>query len=175
MRLPAKDRSQETLDQVRVNIAFENMVVAVLAGAGAGGAMTFLVRLAAGVLQDFSFTVLLSVFLETLMTAFLIFLIGFISCVLLGAPLFRLLEKRKQRAPWPYLAAALAVSVVVLLAASRGLPGPEDIHIETLTAIFAPAIIIALTFSRQMRPHWRAAERAEAEPEAASSNIIRLN
>ncbi|PQA89473.1 hypothetical protein [Hyphococcus luteus] len=175
MQLPAKDRSQETLDQVRVNIAFENMVVAVIAGAGAGGVMTFLVRLAGGVLQDFSFSVLLSAFLETLMTAFLIFLTGFISCVALGAPLFRLLEKRKQRSLWPYLAAALAIAVVVMLAASRGLPGPEDLHLETATAIFAPAVIIALIFSRQMRPHWRAAERAEEEPEAAGSNIIRLN
>ncbi len=175
MHLPAKDRSQETLDQVRVNIAFENMVVAVIAGAAAGAAMTFLVRLVVGVVSDFSFSALLSVFLETLMTGFLIFLIGFISSVAVGAPLFRLLEKRKQRSLWPYLFAALAVAVVAFLAASRGLPGPENFRIEALTAIFAPAAIIAVIFSRQMRPHWRAAERAEAETAAAGSNIIRLN
>lgn len=175
MLVPAKNRTQDTLDQIRVNVAFENMVVAVLAGAGAGGAMTFVLKLWRAVFPDFSFAALLTAFLETLLTAFLIFLIGFISSVALGAPLFRLLENRKQRAPWPYLVAALAISVVVLLAASRGIPGPEDLRIETVTAIFAPAIIIALIFARLMTPHWRATERAEAETDATGSNIIRLN
>ena len=161
----AKDTAQEVLDQVRVNVAFENMVYAVLAGAAAGGAMTFLVKLAGVVFPDFSFAALLTAVLETLLTAFLIFLTGFISCVALGAPLFRLLEKRKQRTVWPYLVAALAIAIVVLIAAARGLPGPQDLRIETVTAIFAPAIVIALIFSRQMRPHWRAAERAEREAE----------
>lgn len=159
----AKDPSQEVLDQVRVNVAFENMVFSVLAGAGAGGAMTFIVKLAGVLFPDFSFGALLTAVLETLLTAFLIFLTGFIACVALGAPLFRLLEKRKQRSLWPYLVAALAMAVVVFIISARGLPGPEDLGIETLTAIFAPAIVIALIFSRQMRPHWRAAERAERE------------
>ena len=161
----AKDTAQEVLDQVRVNVAFENMVYSVLAGAGAGGAMTFVVKLAGVLFPDFSFAALLTAVLETLLTTFLIFLTGFISCVALGAPLFRLLEKRKQRTVWPYLTAAFAISVVVLIVSARGLPGPADLRIETLTAIFAPAIVIALIFSRQMRPHWRAAERAEREAE----------
>ena len=173
MQIPAKDRSQETLDQVRVNIAFENMVVAVLAGAGAGGLLTFLLKIATTVLPDFAFGVLLTAFLETLSTAFLIFLVGFMSCVLLGAPLFRLLEKRKQRVLWPYLAAALVVALVVVLAMSRGALGRLDIGLGTVTAVIAPAIVTALTFSHQMRPHWRAAERAEREAQGVS--FFRLN
>lgn len=168
----SKDTTQEVLDQVRVNVAFENMVYSVLAGAAAGGAMTFVVKLAGVLFPDFSFAALLTAVLETLLTTFLIFLTGFISCVALGAPLFRLLEKRKQRTLWPYLFAALAIAIVVLIAAARGLPGPQDLRLETLTAIFAPAIVMALIFSHQMRPHWRAAERAEREAEGPV--LIRL-
>lgn len=165
---------EELIDQVRVNVAFENMVAAVVAGAVAGGAMTFIIKLAGVIFPDFSFGALLAAFLETLLTAFLIFLIGFISSVALGAPLFRLLEKRKQRALWPYLLAALAIAIAVFVAVVRGVPGPEDVRLETVTAIFAPAIIIALIFARQMAPHWRAAEKAEREA-ADGPTVFRLH
>ncbi len=171
--LPAKDRTQDTLDQIRVNVAFENMVVAVLAGAGAGGVMTLLVTLAGVLVADFSFAALLAAVLGALLVSFMIFLVGFFASVALGAPLFKLLEKRKQRAPWPYLIAALAMAVVATMVSARGIPGPDDLHIETLTAIFAPAVLIAFIFARNMRPHWRAAERAERE--AANPNILRLH
>lgn len=160
-----KDPSQEVLDQVRVNVAFENMVFSVLAGAAVGGGLTLLVKLTALFFGGFSFSELLAAVLSAMLAAFLIFLVGFFASVAIGAPLFLMLERRKQRAPWPYFIIALAISVVVLVTASRGLPGPEHLQVETLTAIFIPAIVIALIFSRQMRPHWRAAERAEREAE----------
>jgi hypothetical protein len=48
------------------------------------------------------------------------------------------------------------------------------LRLETMTAIFAPAIVIALIFARLMKPHWRAAEQAEAEA-AAGPIFFRLH
>ena len=171
MNLPA-DPEQQTLDQIRVNIAFEQMVVAVLAGAASGGAMTLVVKLARVFFSDFSFAALLAVFLDTLLVSFLIFLVGFFASVAVGAPLFMFLEKRKRRTLWPYLAAALAAAITVLFFAAGGFP--SAVGIEAVTAIFAPAIVIALIFARLMKPHWRAAEQAEAEA-AAGPIFFRLH
>lgn len=170
MKLPV-DTEQATLEQVRVNVAFEQMIVAVLAGAASGGAMTLAVKLIQVILTGLSFSALLAVFLETLLVSFLIFLVGFFASVALGAPLFMFLEKRKRRTLWPYLAAALAAAITVLFFTAGGFP--STVGIEAVTAIFAPAIIIALIFARLMKPHWRAAEKAEAEA-AAGPILFRL-
>jgi hypothetical protein len=172
LNLPA-DPEQQTLDQIRVNIAFEQMVVAVLAGAASGGAMTLVVKLARAVFSDFSFAALLAVFLDTLLVSFLIFLVGFFASVAVGAPLFMFLEKRKRRTLWPYLAAALAVAIMALMFAAGDFVS-SALRLETMTAIFAPAIVIALIFARLMKPHWRAAEKAEAEA-AAGPIFFRLH
>lgn len=161
---------EQVADQIRVNVAFEQMIVAVLAGAFVGGGLTLIMKLgvflfSAGV----SFSGLVGVFLETLLVGFLIFLIGFFSSVAIGAPLFMALEKRKRRNMWPYLAASLAVAILTFIAASGGLPTRNDFSLIAITAIFVPAIVIALIFARLMRPHWRAAERAEAEEETRTA------
>ena len=163
---------QALIDQVRVNVAFEQMIVAVLAGAASGGAMTLAVKLVRVILTDRSFSALLAVVLDTLLVSFLIFLVGFFASVAVGAPLFMFLEKRKRRTLWPYLAAALAAAITVLFFTAGGFP--SAVGIEAVTAIFAPAVVIALIFARLMKPHWRAAEKAEAEA-AAGPVIFRLH
>lgn len=166
MRLTG-DQSDEqaTIDQVRINVAFEQMVFAVFAGAAAGGALTFLLALARSVFTGFFWSGLVSQFLEALFVSILIFLVGFGSSVIFGAPLFAALEKRKRRNVWPYLGAAggIAISVFVFLAIS--VPAAASFRLDTIVAIFAPALIVATVFSRGMQPHWRAAEKAEAEAE----------
>lgn len=157
---------EQVAEQIRVNVAFEQMIVAVLAGALVGGALTLVIKLglllfSAGV----SFSGLVAVFLETLLVSFLIFLVGFFSSVVIGAPLFMALEKRKRRNMWPYLGAALAVAIVSFIIASGGLPARTGFSFATMASTIVPAIVMALTFARLMRPHWRAAERAEAEAE----------
>ena len=159
----------QPVDQIRVNIAFEQMVVSVLTGAFVGGALTFLLNVAGVFLDGFSFAALLTAILQTLLVAFVIFLVGFFSSVVIGAPLFVALEKRKRRNVWPYLAAAIAVAIISFAAAVRGLPEARDFTLATCAAIFVPTLVFALMFARGMRPHWQAAELAEAEAQASAS------
>jgi len=161
----------EVIDQIRVNIAFEQMIVAVLAGAAVGGALTLVSKVAAVFMLDFSFAALLTAALETLLVTFLIFLIGFAASVAVGAPLFIFLEKRKRRNTWPYLAASIAIALAVFVAVAGGLPGVGRLTFGALASTLAPAIVIALIFGRLMQPHWRAAERAEEK----KPFYIRLN
>ena len=159
-----QDQSTEpTVEQIRANIAFEQMVVAVLTGALSGGAMLLAFNVFRIVFGGWTFELLLSVLLETVFIAILIFVVGFFSSVAIGAPLFSAVEKRKRRNLWPYLVASLAVAIIAFAFNAGGLPTVGDFEVETLLVIFAPAIVIALTFTRLMRPHWRAAEKAEAE------------
>jgi hypothetical protein len=163
-----------TIDQIRGNIAFEQMVVAVLTGAFSGAAMILALKVIEMIGQGFSLEALLTVALETAFVAMLIFLTGFFASIVLGAPLFAALEQRKRRTFWPYLVAALAAAIIAFAFSVGGLPTLADLRLETLLAIFAPAIIIALTFARLMGPHWRAAERAEAAA-AAEPVYFRLH
>ncbi len=182
MTAQKKNTPHEALiEQIRVNVAFEQMIVSVLAGAFVGGGLTLLLKLGGLFFAGgFAFTGLITAILETMLVSFLIFLIGFFASVAIGAPLFIALEKRKRRNMWPYLVAALAVAVVSFMAASGGLPTGRDLTIGVLAATFIPALIIAFTFGRLMRPHWDAAARAEADdalsPGASSpTNIVRLH
>lgn len=165
---------RELAEQIRVNVAFEQMIVAVLAGAFVGGGLVFIIKLGAFVLSaGMSFSGFVAVFLEMLLAGFLIFLVGFFASVAIGAPLFIALEKRKRRNMWPYLAAATGVAIAAFLFVSGGLPGRSAGDLAAVASTFVPAIVIALTFARLMKPHWRAAERAEAESKGPI--FVRLN
>lgn len=171
---PPSDPEQLTIEQIRSNIAFENMVVSVLTGALSGGAMIFVLKLVQMLLVEVSFSAAISMFLETIFVAIAIFLVGFFASVAVGAPLYNILEKRKRRSVWPYLVAAFSAAIVVFAFSVGGLPSAADVKIETALAIFAPAIIIALTFARLMKPHWHAAKKAE-EAAAAAPIYFRLH
>ncbi|WDI31807.1 hypothetical protein PUV54_01225 [Hyphococcus flavus] len=161
---------QQLAEQIRVNVAFEQMIVAVLAGAFAGGGLVFIIQFGAFVLSGgMTLSGFVNVFLETLLAGFLIFLVGFFSSVAIGAPLFMALEKRKRRNLWPYLAAAMGVALATIVFRAGGLPAQGDLTLMTLAVVIVPALIIALTFARLMKPHWRAAEKAE---QAAAGPIV---
>ncbi len=155
---------QAALEQIRINVAFEEMVVAVIAGALAGGAISFLFALIE-LVGGFSLTHLVSVLLECFFVIILIFLVGFGASVAFGAPLFAALEKRKRRNVWPYLGAAMGLAVAVFVIFSVGVPSAGGASFRTVAVIFVPALIVSLVFARRMTPHWRAAEKAEAEAE----------
>ena len=166
------DEKTKILETVNVNIAFEHMVFAVLTGAGVAGALTFMLSVGSAVIGGaFSFSVLLSAFLETLLASFMVFLVGFFASVMIGAPLFVMLEKSKRRNAWPYLAAALAVALIVFSFMTGHLPLAEDFNIAVVASIFIPAIVIALTFARSMKPYWLAAAREEE----IAQNIFRIH
>ncbi len=163
---PLQTADAEILDQIRVNVAFEQMIVAVLAGALVGAALTFILKLGAFVFGGaFSLASLVTVALETMLAGFLIFLVGFFASVAIGAPLFMALEKRKRRNAWPYLAASLAVALATFVFISGDLAALARPSLGGLVSTFVPAIVIAIVFARLMQPHWRAAEKAEAEAE----------
>ncbi|MFC2953813.1 hypothetical protein ACFOOP_17880 [Marinicaulis aureus] len=156
---------QATIDQVRINVAFEQMVFAVFTGAAAGGALTFLLALARSLFGGFFLSGVVSQLLESLLVSILIFLAGFVASVIFGAPLFAALEKRKRRNVWPYLGAASGVAIAVFVLLAISVPGAASFSLDTIAAIFAPALVIAIVFAQGMKPHWRAAEKAEAEAE----------
>lgn len=169
---PDRDIAQETIDQIRVNVAFEEMIVSVLTGAAIGGALAFGFNLFGLVSGGFIFAGLLSAMLDAFLVAFVVFLTGFGASVAIGAPLFMFLEKRKRRTVWPYLAAALGVAIFAMFFKNASLPDTEGWRGAVL--VFTPAVIIALTFGRLMRPHWKAAEKAEADA-AAGPIMVRIH
>ncbi|MEO1136296.1 MAG: hypothetical protein AAFW68_06750 [Pseudomonadota bacterium] len=168
------DIAQQTIEQIRVNVAFEAMIVAVLTGAAAGAVMTLAINLFGLMTRGFIMAGFLSAVLDAMLVGFLVFLVGFGASVAIGAPLFVVLEKRKRRNVWPYLAAAIGVAIGAYFFAASGLPATEEMGIGAVAAIFAPAAIIAVMFARLMKPHWRAAEKAEREA-AAGPILVRLN
>ncbi|WP_425407928.1 hypothetical protein [Hyphococcus sp.] len=173
MRRVPQTIEAETLEQIRMNIAFEQMIVAVLAGAFVGGGLTLLLKLADVLIAvELSFNGLIGVFLDTLFVSFMIFLIGFFASVAVGAPLFTALEKRKRRNMWPYLAASMGVAIAAFIFIAGGLPAPKDATLARLSAIFIPAIVVAVVFARLMQPHWRAAAQRDAR---AEENLYRLH
>lgn len=175
------DPETQLIEQIRVNVAFEQMIFSVLVGAVLGGALTLLLNLGASLLGGVSFSGVIAALLETLLVSFLIFLVGFFSSIAVGAPLFMAMEKNKRRNIWPYLAAAMAIAVVAFAFSAGGLPVAGDLTPRVVVAIFVPALVIALMFSRGMRPHWRAAQKAEeqaeteAEKGSAGANIVRIH
>lgn len=170
--LPASGDQAKLAEHVRMNVAFEQMVMSVLTGAVVGGGLSFVIGLAGAVLSaTLSFSTLLSVLLNMVLTSFLIFLVGFFASVIVGAPLFVALENAKRRSLWPYLGASLAVAGIVFSILQGGLPVAADLNVDSFIALFLPACVIAIVFSRRMQPYWRAAKRAET----VDTNIVRLN
>lgn len=152
----------EIVEQIRANWAFEHLIVAVLTGAGVGGALTFVWNLIAAVMSGVAIAAtLLSALTTGVLVAFLIFLIGFLSGVLVIAPLFRAMEKMKRRGAWPYVAASLIIAAVAL-ALGSSLRGPPGVGPDVAAPVMIASLVIAVLFARRMRPLWKAAEQAEA-------------
>ena len=164
-----EEPAEPKIDHVRINIAFEQMAAASVAAALAGGSASLVVGLA-GVFFGAS---LVTTFLNAMLAAFATFLIGFAGSVVVGAPLFIFLEKTRRRVMWPWLAAALAVTLAVFLLAPDGLSVGGRALIARLIIYFVPPVVFALIFSRGMEPYWRAAERAEQSD--TGSNVVRFH
>ena len=136
------------------------MAAASLTGAAASGGAMFAVAAISSIFAGFSPVNLLDATIASLAFAFVTFLAAFASAAAIGVPTFIALENAKYRKAWPYFALALLVeSAVVTLGLGRFPTFDEPI----LLAYFLPGLLIAGLFIRRMRPHWRAAERAESE------------
>lgn len=166
--------NQELIDRIRANIAFEQMVAAVVYGAFVCSAVRLIVATLAFLTGgDISLMGIFDVVVDTLLYAFMIFLIGFAGAVAIAVPLFLTLEKRRHRKPWPYLVAAIAVELVFFLVARSAGAMPVEPPFLHLIAWFAPAPIIAVLFGRLMKPLWLEIERNV--PSVEEGGFPRLN
>lgn len=164
--------SPQTVDDrviasIRANIVFEKMIVSVLAVAGVAGVAHLAISV--GVLVARGAMALgagASAVIGAAAFAFYFFLAGFAASLAIGIPLFMALEKQKLRKVWPYVLAALVITIVIL-----GAAGAAPSFEAPWRALFCvPSVAAAMLFGRKMRPLWRAAERAESSPA-----IVRLH
>ncbi|MFQ5563739.1 MAG: hypothetical protein ACE5FO_09240 [Parvularculaceae bacterium] len=165
--------NEEVINHVRANIAFEQMVAAVLYGAFACGGVRLVLAVLSVLVGGASFLGILDAVIDTLLYAFLIFLVGFSAAVVIAIPLFLTLEKRRYRKPWPYLIAAIIVELVFFFVVQGDIAVLIDAPLAHAIAWLAPAPVIAVLFGRFMKPLWRQAERSDSPAE--NSVIIRLD
>ena len=157
---------EQIIARIRLNIVFEKMVVAVLAGAFVS-AMIKLVLDAAVILigGGFRFQALAFSGLNAIYFGFVVFLAGFIASAGLALPLHNFLEKQKVTKIWPYLVLAL----IVQYAAASGALGHaltiSDFSDLRLLVLIFPAPIIIWVFSKEMVPLWRAGSNHPFSPD----------
>ena len=170
-----KETEDRVQDQIRLNVAFEQSVLSVLTGAAIGGALSLVVDLFVVLGTGLSFMQLVSTLVAALTASFLIFLAGFISSILVVAPLFLTLERAKKRILWPYPLAALLIAFLIMTVLHGQFPLVSDFDIEAVMTVILPALIIGVLFARRMRPYLIAAARAESTTVAPRSNVTRLH
>ncbi len=159
---PHRDRA-EFFEQIRTNWAFEHLIVAVLTGAGLAGMLTFAVAFATVLFSGGGLGgAFAASFFQALVVTFLVFLIGFLSGVLIIGPLFRALEKQKRRTALPYVAASLAIAIAAL-ALIANMRGVGALSVNIAAPVIISSVAIAVIFARRLKPLWDAAEKAEAE------------
>lgn len=163
--MPGPADPAQIFSQIRANIAFEHMLVAVLIAAAVSGATLlvlngfFLIAKGAG-----SVAGLFGIAMDAIYFAFLTFLIGFFASVIVGLPLFMGLEKIKLRKAWPYIVAAVLIEYVAYSAQRGSVLMIDDLAFPTGLVLFLPGVLAGLLFGRRMKPLWQIAERAEKTP-----------
>lgn len=168
MKPPSEISTNEALvEQIRANVAFEQIVVSVLAGAGVCSLAFLALRIGALIVGgSFSMSTLLSAAFAAIVFAFLFFLIGFAAGAAIVTPLFRMLENSRRRSGWPYGAAAIAVAVMSLIIAGA-LPAAQAPGATAIISVIGATIVTSIIFARLMAPHWAAAEAEERRAAAA--------
>lgn len=150
--------------QIRANIAFEHMVMAVLVAAAVSGGIVFVIAGGEAIVSGRQIVpALFGAFYSAMVFSFVAFLIGFFSSVAVGLPLFLALENAKVRKIWPYVVAGAAIELVAAGFVLKRIPLVEDFLSLDHAPLLLPGILAAAIFGRRMRPVWKAAER-EAAP-----------
>ncbi|MEO1252557.1 MAG: hypothetical protein AAFW81_09450 [Pseudomonadota bacterium] len=168
------DREREALlTEIRANVAFEHLIVAILAGAAASGAAFLIAKMAARLVAGASAAGALWAGLAgALVMASLFFVVGFGAGAAIITPLHKSLESAKRRQPWPYIAVAAGVAVLAFVAA-RLLPGFSAPGALAGLGVFVGLVVLGAVFARRMRPVWLAAAKAE-EAEAVREAPFRI-
>ena len=159
--------------RIRTRLAFEHLVTSVLFGAAISAGVYLVALTAMDVFAlKFSISSILSAAFSAVYYAFIVFLAGFLSAIVVGIPLFELLEKRKLRKAWPYFIAAVVVEVLFYALVTGEAPVFADLPVVTTVSVLLPGVVIAALFARRMRPLWRQAEKAEQTP---TPIVVRLH
>ena len=99
--------------RIRTRLAFEHLVTSVLFGALISAGIYLLALIAVDVIAlKSSVSGIFSAVFSAIYYAFIVFLAGFLAAIVIGIPLFELLEKRKLRKAWPYFVAAVIVELL---------------------------------------------------------------
>ena len=171
---PVNPHEQAIVDDVRMNVVFEQAILAGLAGAAVGGALRTLLETGVAISQSTPlFGIIVGFFLTLLQSSFLIFLGAFISAVAVVTPLFVALERMKLRQTWPFFVAAFAVVSLYLGLSKSRIDFFFALEWRDVVTVIAPAILITWLFTQRLRPLWRAA--ATREERAPASNVHRLH
>jgi len=168
-----QDDSDLLYARIRTRLVFEHLVTSVLFGALISASVYLLAFVSIDLITlKFGFATLFSAIFYAVYFAFIVFLTGFLSAIVVGIPLFELLEKRKLRKAWPYFVAAVIVEVSFFALVTGKAPIIADLPLLTTVTVLAPGIIIITLFTRRMLPVWRQAEKAE---QASTAIVVRLN
>jgi hypothetical protein len=153
------------ISEIRANIAFEHMLVAMLTAAAASGGASLFLDLGSALFGGrFGFGPLFSSLWHAISFACIAFLVGFLAIVVAGLPLFLALERIKLRKVWPYVVAAIVIELIVAGVFAGGVPMLADFARGGRWLFFLPGVLAAILFGRSIKPLWRAAERAETAP-----------
>ncbi len=167
------DLQTQFADQIRINTAFEQMIVSVLIGASFCGVVFFVVSAFYTVLGGYGWLeFIVGDFVNALLYAFVIFLAGFLAAAIVAAPLFVALEKIPYRHMWPYVIAALAFEFVLYVLFFRSFASAGGSSGLFFLPMFAPGVIVSVIFGFRMRPFWRAVAQTE---QAATDHHQRLH
>lgn len=149
----------EVITRIKLNLAFERMVVAVLAGAFASaGALFFLTFLSLLFGGGLRFQSLAFGLYEAGFFGSVIFLSGFLASAGLALPLFNFLEAKKFRKIWPYLVLALVVQyAVVSFVFGRALTANDFSSLKSLS-LFVPVPVVIWVFAKEIKVLWRASQ-----------------
>ena len=148
------------MHELRVNTAFEQMIVSVLIVASACGVISFIANIFSAVVGGFAWIDFIAAeFADALLYAFVIFLAGFFAAGVVIAPLFVALERVPYRRTWPYIAAMFAYELILYFFFFKSFAGTGALPFQLV--VFAPGIIGAAIFGYRMGPYWRMAMRRD--------------
>ncbi|MEZ5895466.1 MAG: hypothetical protein R3C51_03615 [Parvularculaceae bacterium] len=139
--------------QVRLNIAFEQLIVAALSSAAVSVACIVLFRIGA-LIWSGVWTVRATFMALYYGISFgaIFFLLAFAAAALVGAPLFRALEKAKYRKLWPYYFAAVLAGFFC----TSALGSPVSVERPANIFLMVPGLLMVAIFGRLIRPFWSA-------------------
>jgi len=104
--------------------------------------------------------------------SFTIFLVAFISSIVIVAPLSLMLERVQYRKAWPFFAVALAIVSGALVLIKGRIDFAGVLTMRDVALFITPALIIAAVFVRRMKQYWRVAAYEKAR---ALENARRLH